>query len=80
MKNHGKLNATLLTPAYWEKYHLSDGVDFANQFQAIDAQDLGENDRKQALDELLKKMAAQGYNNPANSMYVLYSAILVQRN
>ncbi|HAT54317.1 MAG TPA: hypothetical protein DCW31_03585 [Lactobacillus sp.] len=80
MKNHGKLNATLLTPAYWEKYHLSDGVTFANQFQAIDTQDLPENDRKQALDDLLKAMAQKGYNNPANSLYVLYSAILVQRN
>lgn len=80
MKNHGKLNATLLTPEYWTRYHLPEAAAFATQFQEVDAKDLGENDRKKALDELIQAMSAKGYNNPQNSVYALLSAIMVQRN
>ncbi|GKT04090.1 hypothetical protein ACRYI5_07825 [Furfurilactobacillus sp. WILCCON 0119] len=79
MKDHGKLNATLLTPAYWQKYRLPNAVDFAEKFQAIDAKALGNDARKAALDDLLTAMSQQGLNNPANPVYPLFSAILVQR-
>ena len=80
MKDHGKLNAQLLSPEYWTKAKLPDAAEFAQQFQDIDAKELPENDRKAALDELVKAMSMKGYNNPANPVYTLMSAILVQRN